>query len=327
MSRRIVDALRLTLLLFGFLAASAQAQEELPPPASPAAYRRALEEAYALLQREPPAFEEAQQRLAAITRVSLKNGEILSVSSPLDGGETPTTVEAARQRLRLVIAQLDAAGNDRTAERLAALERVFAAPAFQQRLSWLEPLRRWLAELFERLFARAPAGAAPGPLGRSAAQVAGWIVVVLGGAVLVLLLARWLQTMVRAFVGDVGRAPQETDALPATPAAARQAAVRSAEQGAYRTAVRYLYLAALLTLQERRLVPRDPSLTNRELLTRTPAHHPIRAPLGEVVAVFDEVWYGLREPDFAAFQRYQRVVHELETLAQTGDAQQREAPS
>jgi hypothetical protein len=132
--------------------------------------------------------------------------------------------------------------------------------------------------------------------------------------------------MVRAFVGDVGRARQETDPLPATPAAARQAAARSAEQGAYRTAVRYLYLAALLTLQERRLIPRDPSLTNRELLTRAPAHHPIRAPLGEVVAVFDEVWYGLREPDVAAFQRYQHVVHELETLAQAGDVQQREAP-
>lgn len=326
MSRRIVRVFWVTLLLFGMAATAAQAQEELPPPASPAAYRQALEEAYALLQKEPPAFEEAQQRLAAIPRVSLKNGEILSVSSPLDGGETPFDVEAARQRLRLVSAQLDAAGDDRTAERLATLERVFAAPAFQQRPSWLDPLRRWLAELFERLFARAPVGAAPGPLGQSAAQVAGWIVVALAGAVLLFLLTRWLQTMVRAFVGDVGRARQETDPLPATPAAARQAAARSAEQGAYRTAVRYLYLAALLTLQERRLIPRDPSLTNRELLTRAPAHHPIRAPLGEVVAVFDEVWYGLREPDVAAFQRYQHVVHELETLAQAGDVQQREAP-
>lgn len=326
MSRRIVDALWLALLLFGIVATSTQAQEELPPPASLTAYRQALEEAYALLQQEPPAFEEAQQRLSAITRVSLKNGESLSVSSPLGDEETPVDVEAARQRLHLVIVQIDAAGDDRTAERLATLERVFAAPAFQQRPSWLDPLRRWLAELFERLFARAPVDAAPGPLGQSAAQVAGWIVVALAGAVLLFLLTRWLQTMVRAFVGDVGRARQETDALPATPAAARQAAARSAEQGAYRTAVRYLYLAALLTLQERRLIPRDPSLTNREMLTRAPAHHPIRAPLGEVVAVFDEVWYGLREPDVAAFQRYQHVVHELETLAQAGDVQQREAP-
>jgi len=347
MSRRIGDALWLALWLFGIWAASAQAQEATPQPVSLTAYRQALEKAYVLLQEEPPAVEEAQRLLAAMPYVSLEDGEVLAVLSPLDninldsvdldsvdldgadldGVETSVDVEIARQRLRLLIAQLDAAGSDRPAERLAVLERILSSPAFQQRLSWRELLQRWLAELFEQLFARAPAGAAPGPLGQAAAQVAGWVVVALAGAVLLFLLARWLQTVLRAFVGDVSRAPQEADVLPTTPRQAQQAAVRSAEQGAYRSAVRYLYLAALLTLQERRLIPRDPSLTNRELLTRTPARHPLRAPLGEVVTVFEEVWYGVREPDLATFQRYQQVLHELERLAQSDDAEHKEISS
>ena len=337
MSRRIGNALWLALWLFGIWAASAQAQEATPPPVSLTAYRQALEKAYVLLQKEPPAVEEAQRLLAATPYVSLENGEVLAVRSPLEdinwdgvnvgGVETSVDVEIVRQRLRLLIAQLDAAGSDRPAERLAVLERIFSSPVFQQRQSWRELLQRWFVELFEQLFARAPAGAAPGPLGQAAAQVAGWVVVAVAGAVLLFLLARWLQTVLRAFVGDVSRAPQEADVLPTTPRQAQQAAVRSAEQGAYRSAVRYLYLAALLTLQERRLIPRDPSLTNRELLTRTPARHPLRVPLGEVVTVFEEVWYGVREPDLATFRRYQQVVHELERVAQTDDIERKEIGS
>ncbi|MBO9392466.1 DUF4129 domain-containing protein [Caldilinea sp.] len=342
MSRRIGDALWLALWLFGIWVASARAQEATPQPVSLTAYRQALEKAYGLLQKEPPAVEEAQRLLAAMPYVSLENGEVLAVLSPLDninldsvdldgadldGVETSVDVEIARQRLRLLIAQLDAAGSDRPAERLAVLERILSSPAFQQRLSWRELLQRWLVELFEQLFARSPAGAALGPLGQAAAQVAGWVVVALAGAVLLFLLARWLQTVLRAFVGDVGRAPQEADVLPTTPRQAQQAAVRSAERGAYRSAVRYLYLAALLTLQERRLIPRDPSLTNRELLTRVPVRHPLRTPLGEVVTVFEEVWYGVREPDLATFRRYQQILHELERLAQTDDIERKEIGS
>lgn len=337
MSRRIGNVLWPALLLFAIWAASAQAQDAAPTSATLTTYRRALEEAYALLQKEPPAIEEAQRLLAAAPYVALENGEQVAVLSPLEGielddsaldeKELSENVEVARRRLRLLISQLDASGSDRSAERLAVLESVLSSPAFQQRQSWFDQFRRWIIGLLEQLFARASAGVAPGPLRPIAVQVTGWAVVALAGAVLVFLLARWLQTVLRAFVGDVGRAPQESDALPTTLRQAQQTAMRSAEQGAYRAAVRYLYLAALLALQERRLIPRDPSLTNRELLTRAPARHPLRTPLAEVVTVFEEVWYGAHEPDLATFQRYRQVVHELERLAQEDDAERKEGRS
>ncbi len=82
--------------------------------------------------------------------------------------------------------------------------------------------------------------------------------------------------------------------------------------GDYRTAVRYLYLSALLVLDERGLLRYDRSLTNREYL-KTVAHLPEVAPiLAEVVDVFDRVWYGYQPLDAAAFNQYAARVAELE---------------
>ncbi len=322
---RIHGCVLALFLLFLLIPSRLHAQDVEQGPPSIERYRRALEEANTLLQAEPPRLNQARQALAEFDRVMLSDGEAVRIAPLLGDPDTPLDVAAARLRLQTAIAQLDAAGADRTAERLAVLEEVLAGPQFQQRESLLDQLRRWLANLFDRLAPDVQPGAAANPLGASTAQVAGWIVIGGTAALLLFLLVRWLQTVLHTFVRDAQRAATDSGALPSTPAEARQAANRFAHGGDYRAAVRHLYLAALLTLQERRIVPRDPSLTNREVLARTPDDHPSHKPLQAVVNVFDDVWYGVHEPDADTFERYRRNVDALEHSAQDAAPQAKDS--
>lgn len=290
------------LILFGVLLAlptAVHAQENDAPPLSLGDYRRTVEQSLARL-------------LDSLTSVALVNGERVTVAPLLNDD---IAVEAAQARLQVVLAQLDSAAGDRTADRLAALEQVFASPAFQRGESLLDQVRRWLANLFSRLLPEPQPSAGVNPIGERMAQLTGWIAVGVAATVLLFLLVRWLQTVLKAFVAESDHKTDDANALPATPAAARQAASRFAQSGDYRSAVRHLYLAALMTLQERRIVPRDPSLTNREVLARTPADAPIHTPLAEVVDIFDDVWYGVHEPDAATFEHYRATVDKLARTA------------
>jgi len=303
------------LILFGVLLAlptAVHAQENDAPPLSLGDYRRTVEQSLALLQAEPPRLDEARRLLDSLTSVALVNGERVTVAPLLNDD---IAVEAAQARLQVVLAQLDSAAGDRTADRLAALEQVFAGPAFQRGESLLDQVRRWLANLFSRLLPEPQPSAGVNPIGERMAQLTGWIAVGVAATVLLFLLVRWLQIVLKAFVAESDHKTDDANALPATPAAARQAASRFAQSGDYRSAVRHLYLAALMTLQERRIVPRDPSLTNREVLARTPADAPIHTPLAEVVDIFDDVWYGVHEPDAATFEHYRATVDKLARTA------------
>ncbi|MBK8046909.1 MAG: DUF4129 domain-containing protein [Anaerolineales bacterium] len=64
-------------------------------------------------------------------------------------------------------------------------------------------------------------------------------------------------------------------------------------------------------MEERGLVVVDRSLTNREMLARVPNNHPVRPHLQPVVDTFDEVWYGMHEPDAAAFTSYGASIEAL----------------
>ena len=315
MRSRSTGARWCVLILLGVLLALPMMAHAQPPDNSVLTlddYRRTVEEAYTLLQAEPPQLDAARDLLAAVTSVELENGERVTVAPLLDD---VITVEAAQVRLNVVRLQLDAAAHDRTAERLAVLEQVFAGSAFQRRDSLLDQVRRWLAELFSRLLPEPQSAGGVNPVGQNMAQLVGWVMVGVAAIGLLLLLVRWLQTVLKAFVAESERESGDGDELPATPDAARRAASRYAQGGDYRSAVRHLYLAALMTLQERRVVPRDPSLTNREVLARTPADAPIHTPLATVVDVFDDVWYGVHEPDATTFEHYRATVDELARTA------------
>jgi len=81
--------------------------------------------------------------------------------------------------------------------------------------------------------------------------------------------------------------------------------------GDYRTAVRYLYLSSLLTLDERGLMRFDRSKTNREYLRSVAAFPQLSVSLRDVIDVFDRVWYGFRTLDEDSFQHYVEKVDQL----------------
>jgi hypothetical protein len=86
--------------------------------------------------------------------------------------------------------------------------------------------------------------------------------------------------------------------------------------GDYRTAVRYLYLSALLLLEENGLLRYDRSLTNREYLRSVADFPELAAALRRVVEVFERVWYGYELLDEPAYRRYTTWVKELRRLRQ-----------
>lgn len=90
-----------------------------------------------------------------------------------------------------------------------------------------------------------------------------------------------------------------------------QQADRRAEDGDFRTGVRYLYMSTILWLAEQRVLAFDRTLTNREVLAAVPPNSPLRSRLAPVVQTFDEVWYGFHEIDQAAFDRFRQQVTTL----------------
>ena len=90
-----------------------------------------------------------------------------------------------------------------------------------------------------------------------------------------------------------------------------QRAQTLSNQGDYRNAVRYLYLSSLLVLDERGLLRYDRSRTNREYLRSVSSRPELSKPLGDVIDVFDRVWYGFDSVNEEDFESYVKHVDEL----------------
>jgi hypothetical protein len=300
----------------------AQAQAEVSAPASLADYIAALQTAQAALAdpAAPRALVAARAALATVEQVALPSGEVVTLTPLLGSDGEEITPEAAAARVQMVLTQLSAAGNDDTAARLAALQRVLSGPAFAQGESPWEAFVRWLAEWLDRVLPDPTPAASGAPAAEGIGDLAAWI---FGGAAtvaIVLLLAYWLRGLIGGFVANAETSGEGTgtDDLPQTPAEARARAAGSADAGDYRSAVRNLYLAALLTLEQHGRVPADRSLTNREVLSGVSTDQPLRARLQPVVETFDDVWYGVHEPDAGVYHAYTRAIDDLATLAATG---------
>ncbi len=283
-----------------------------------ARYVSALREAQDTLSRPgpPSAVTQARAALAPIDRVQLPSGAEIAVTPLLgaEGAELPQAAAAAR--VATLLAQLEAAHTDNTGARLDLLAKVLAGPAFQQGESWWDVFRRWLAAWLDRLLPdSAPASSTTGAAGRAGDLIV-WGIGLAGVIAIVLLLAYWLRGLITGFVANVDAEAEGAGDLPQTSAEARQRAAGAANLGNYRGAVRNLYLAALLTLEQHGLVPADRSLTNREVLGRVDRAHPLRPHLQPVVETFDDVWYGVREPDASTYAAYTRAIDELETIAE-----------
>ena len=81
----------------------------------------------------------------------------------------------------------------------------------------------------------------------------------------------------------------------------------------FRGALRFLYLSAILHLQERGVLPYDKSLTNREYLHQLQENTDLQTRLGPAVTVFDEVWYGHKPCDAETVSDYRDLLREIYT--------------
>jgi hypothetical protein len=306
----------------GAVTAAGAQGEPTATAASLEEYVAALELAAETLQADGDArtlLADARGQLNSVGSVLLPSGAELALTPLLGADGDDLSLATAQARIATVLAQLDASGGDNTAARLAVLSSVLSGPAFQQGESLWDRFVRWLAEWLGRLLPDpAPSSPAATAVSNQAGEAAIWVIGIAGGIAIVLLLAYWLRGLLTSFVAnaEADRSAGSGEDLPHSPAEARQRAVGAAGAGDYRTAVRNLYLSALLTLEQQGLVPADRSLTNREVLSRVGTTHPLRPHFQGVVDTFDDVWYGVHEPDAGTYAGYTHSIDELEALAQ-----------
>lgn len=81
----------------------------------------------------------------------------------------------------------------------------------------------------------------------------------------------------------------------------------------FRSALRYLYLSAVLHLQENGILPSDKSLTNREYLHQSQVDTNLQESLGPAVTIFDEVWYGHKPCDAETVANYRKLLQKVYT--------------
>jgi len=302
----------ITFFLFLIIATTGSLLAAMPD-VSLAEYEALIDAATESLAADPTraTLHELQQELATIGQVTLPNGQSLTLQ-PLLGvdAESAPTVAEAQQRLHVVATQLMEAKSDDTTARLARLAAIFEDPAFVEQESLWTRLWRWLRSWLPEQSAteeRAPSWLA------LAGRVMGYLLIAGGTLLLIYLLSLWLQNLLGDFIGGVTskrRLTPDGELLNATEA--RQQAHQLAKSGSFREAVRSLYLSALLTLDERDLLHYDQSNTNREVLATIRDRPALYQRLQPVVEIFDEVWYGVHEPDQATFDRYVKAVEQLD---------------
>ena len=151
----------------------------------------------------------------------------------------------------------------------------------------VEPRRNWDADLRFVLF----------PIGAIAL-----------GAVVIFFIRQIQMNLVieaRDDVSDTALEREETE----TAALARAETAEASND--FRGALRYLYLSAILHLQERGVLPYDKSLTNREYLHQEQVNIDLQATLGPAVTVFDEVWYGHKPCDAETVADYRELLQKV----------------
>lgn len=83
------------------------------------------------------------------------------------------------------------------------------------------------------------------------------------------------------------------------------------EANDFREALRFLYISAILHLQERGILPYDKSITNREYLRISHTDYDLQNTLTPIITVFDEVWYGYKHCDQQTVESYRETLKDV----------------
>jgi hypothetical protein len=95
----------------------------------------------------------------------------------------------------------------------------------------------------------------------------------------------------------------------------RGEANKKAREGAYREAIRFLFISVLMEGHQKGWWIYEPEATNREHLARVEDHAERRKALQRLIERYELAWYGLRQPGEKDFQDCEKWVHQMEASA------------
>ncbi|MEO7913600.1 MAG: DUF4129 domain-containing protein [Roseiflexaceae bacterium] len=306
----IVLAVMLVLSAWLLAPPTVSAQSQMPDLAT---YTGWVREAFAAAQRSDRlGLEDAATRLVATSSVRLPAEASITVDNGWlrDALKSPEPdLPAVAERLGAIIDALAQPPSVAPEDARERLQRMLDQPPFKQpdaiqNPSWLREFFDWLGRLLENLFR--PLGQISPTGGRAVA----WGIAIIGGLLLLGVLVYLLRGLRRGVVASAN-ADDDDPAANLTAKTALDQAGGLARGGDYRTAVRYLYISALLWLDERDILRYDRTLTNREYLERVHDNPALRERMTPIVETFDRVWYGHLPIDAESFAAYQRQVAAL----------------
>jgi hypothetical protein len=217
--------------------------------------------------------------------------------APLASGNAEALTRLRRHLLALLSSPaLNTAGQNQGAS-LSALDDVLRDPRFQYADVTPTPIA---TPALPDLNLRVPA------FGAGLSQLVLLLVGGLALAAVVVYAVRALRVQ-PATQGAAGALPDD----PKTADGAADLAAAAAARHDYRSAMRYLYLASLLWLDERGVLRYDSSLTNREHLRQVRDRAYLHDLLRAIVNAFEDVWYGDLPVDDAAYARYVQQIEQL----------------
>ncbi|HXF85931.1 MAG TPA: DUF4129 domain-containing protein [Anaerolineales bacterium] len=244
-----------------------------------------------------------------VTAVQFPNEGVIQQidTTPLvaDLRATPPNLERLLSRIEALLAAHEQyPQNLFTVQDVVPLKQILTRPEFQWEEAQVIEMPDWLANFLDWLdrLSRRIANAIF-RYGRLPLTIA---------AILLFLLALYFvsRNLSRSLVREAELTAQGGKGM-LTSTEALQHAHTLSNAGDYRNAIRYLYLSALLTLDERGLLRYDRSRTNREVLHSVASKPQLERPLRSVIEVFDRAWYGFEPVDKETFQAYVAHVEEL----------------
>lgn len=293
-------------LLAVWIAPRAALRAQAPPSFDD--YRGAIAQALSLAQQaaalQPPArsplLNKAADILGEIDQVRIPSGSLIHVDNTdllallRDPNETDaaiTRLSALRDALAQPLAELSPAD-------LAILRDILSHAPFIQTQNWYDSILRAISDILDRLFRNTANGIFDS---RD-------FVVLLAAVVVTAVLFYFLRNLRRNLVAEETLPALLEEHEARTPAEAFDSAQRFINAGDYRSAVRQLYLATLLTLDQRGRIKYDPTLTNREYLHQASNDPRTTAALQPIVETFDRTWYGFEPISKQEFDDYRRRV-------------------
>jgi hypothetical protein len=300
----------LFFVLCSLFSATAAAQE---PPPDLETYTGWVREAFAAAQRSDRlGLEDVAARLVATSSVRLPGDATIAVDNSWLGEalkQTEPDLPAIAARLGAIIDALAQPPSAAPADARDRLKQILDRPPFMQpepaqTPGWLRAFFDWLGRVLESMLR---------PIGRvtpSGGRTIAWAIGAVGALLLAGVIVYLVRGLRRGMVADVRPDGDDPEANLTARSALEQAS-GLARGGDYRTAVRYLYLSALLWLDERNVLRYDRALTNREYLERVRDNPALRARMAPIVETFDRVWYGHLPIDAESFATYQEQVEAL----------------